>query len=109
MIRLLWICSTLPPYNSFLFRSLSAHPGIVLRVVVNKMEDARHPWKTDLTRDFNVRPIRRMVGIDWGLLRDAMWASYPGRQPDGSQKSGLCVVDRYPRGGRTPSYAEGCA
>ena len=62
----------MPPYNGFLFRSLAAQPGISLRVVVNNMEDARHPWQTDLTRGFNARPIRRVAGIDWGLLREAV-------------------------------------
>ncbi len=72
--RLLWVCSTLPPYNGFLFRSLSAQPGIALQVVVNKMEDARHPWKKRLMRGFNARPIRQAAGIDWDLLREAVWS-----------------------------------
>ena len=73
-MRLLWLCSTLPPYNGFLFRSLSAQPDIGLQVVVNKMEDARHPWQTELTHGFNARPIRRITGIDLGLLREALWS-----------------------------------
>ncbi|HJO34311.1 MAG: glycosyltransferase family 4 protein [Anaerolineales bacterium] len=72
--RLLWVCSTLSPYNSFLFRSLAAQPQIVLRVVVNKMVDARHPWQTDLTRGFELRPLCRVAGIDWDLLREALWS-----------------------------------
>ena len=59
MMRLLWICSTVPPYNSFLFRALSENPGISLRVVVNELAETRHPWKHDLTRGLNLRPIRR--------------------------------------------------
>ena len=74
MTRLIWVCSTLPPYNGFLFRSLSAQPGIALQVVVNKMEDARHPWKKRLMRGFNARPIRQAAGIDWDLLREAVWS-----------------------------------
>ena len=74
MMRLLWICSTVPPYNSFLFRALSENPGISLRVVVNELAETRHPWKHDLTRGLNLRPIRRVAGIDWGLLREAIWS-----------------------------------
>jgi len=74
MTRLLWVCSTLPPYNGFLFRSFSAHPGIALRVVVNKLYDERHPWQTDLTRGFNARQIRLVAGIDWGLVKEAIWS-----------------------------------
>ena len=73
-MRLLWICSTVPPYNSFLFRALCENPGISLRVVVNEMAEIRHPWKHDLTRGINSRPIRRVAGIDWGLLREAIWS-----------------------------------
>ena len=70
--RLLWICSTLTPYNSFLFRTLHSEPQFDLNVVTSKKYDHRHPWNTDLGSGFMVRPMRKFLWIDWRLVGEAI-------------------------------------
>ena len=69
---LLWICSTLTPYNSFLFRALHSEPQFDLKVVTSKKYDPRHPWSTDLGSGFIVRPMRQFLWIDWRLVGEAI-------------------------------------
>ena len=69
---LLWICSSLSPYNSFLFRSLNADNILDLRVVALKSNDIKHPWQTDLSSGFNFRNINLFFWIDWKVLIEAV-------------------------------------
>ena len=70
--RLLWICSTLTPYNSFLFRVLNSEPQFDLHIITSKKYDPRHPWSTDLGSGFMVRPMRKFLWIDWRLVGEAI-------------------------------------
>jgi glycosyltransferase involved in cell wall biosynthesis len=67
--NLQWICWVPTPYNDFLFRSLAADPSLDLTVHFIERLVPSHPWKAQLARGFRSRTYRRIVGLDWHLLR----------------------------------------
>ncbi|HYW50699.1 MAG TPA: glycosyltransferase family 4 protein [Gemmatimonadaceae bacterium] len=73
MTRVLhWICDAPSPYNSFLFRTLAATPGIELLVHFRRLGVASHPWTQSLLEGFESREIASGSPIDPVVIRAAM-------------------------------------
>lgn len=71
-----WICWQPTPYNDFLFRSLAADPEITLTVHFMESVVPSHPWQSTMTTGFSSRIYRRILGLDWHLLRLAALDSH---------------------------------
>lgn len=69
--RLHWLHCQPTPYNDFLFRSLAADPAIDLTVHFIYRVLPSHPWKTQMAQGFHARYYKRVLGLDWYLLRQA--------------------------------------
>jgi len=67
-----WLCWQPTHYNDFLFRSLAADPAIELTVHFTERVVASHPWRSELGSGFRSRTYRRVLGLDWRLLRLAV-------------------------------------
>jgi glycosyltransferase involved in cell wall biosynthesis len=70
--RLHWICWQPTPYNNYLFRSVAADPEIDLTVHFMESAVPSHPWKSQLACGFKSRTYKRLLGLDWHLLRLAV-------------------------------------
>jgi glycosyltransferase involved in cell wall biosynthesis len=70
--RLQWVCTQPTPYNDFLFRSLAVDPAIDLTVHFIETMLPSHPWKSQMARGFKSRTYKRILGLDWHLLRLAV-------------------------------------
>jgi len=72
MRTLHWICDAPSPYNSYLFRTLAASPGIDLCVHFRRLGVASHPWTRSLLDGFESREIAPGLLVDPRLMRVAM-------------------------------------
>ncbi len=72
MRTLHWICDAPSPYNSYLFRTLAASPGIDLCVHFRRLGVASHPWTRSLLDGFESREIAPGRLVDPRLMRIAM-------------------------------------
>ena len=67
-IDLHWFCDSPTPYNSQLFQFLSKNSNWNLLVHYRKLELGSHPWQSNLTDGYELRPIKLKVNIDWKLV-----------------------------------------
>lgn len=68
-----WLCWQPTPYNNFLFRSLTAKSNLELIVHFIEPVVASHPWRSVAPVGFEWRVFKKVLGVDWHLVRLALF------------------------------------
>jgi glycosyltransferase involved in cell wall biosynthesis len=77
-VGLHWSCEAPSHYNDVLFRALHDAGFARLRVHYRRDSLPSHPWRTPLRTGYDSRVQRRVLGVDWFLLKCALLE--PGAQ-----------------------------
>ena len=66
-----WLCNVPTPYNDYLFQNLAADPEINLTVHFREQNISSYPWTQPMAQGFQSRYYKKIIGLDWELIKIA--------------------------------------